>query len=281
MVESHTAIRTLIPEADSYGVAILVVLGLGSSALAADLRARWFGGTRVKIFHVYAAVLAFTGLWGLLVLETSRLLGTSALAWGLSLPVGLAAAAVARWGDRAILRFLKRRSLLRHRRHDRSRPAVASAGRSGPRPTRVTSVPFAGQPAQRRELSQHRVGQRFERAFTQHDAGVWPFVFAAALEEVVYRGFLVGVCFLLPGTALIALALAGTVVAFALTHVWFGWEHVAAKGPLGAATLVAALVLGTVLPAVVAHVAFNVGVWRDTRAAFPVPASPRRLTPSA
>jgi hypothetical protein len=281
MVESHTAIRTLIPEAGSYGIAILVVLGLGSSALAADLRARWFVGTRVRIFHVYSAVLAFTSLWGLLVLDTSRLLGTSVLAWGLALPVGLAAGAIAKWSDRAILRSISRRSVLRRRRGYQGRTTAASTARSGPRPSRATSVPFAGQPATRRELSLHRVGQRFERAFTLHDAGVWPYVVAAALEEVVYRGFLVGVCFLLPGTVLIAFALAGTVVAFALTHIWFGWEHVAAKLPLGAATLVAALVLGTALPAIVAHVVFNVGVWKDARAAFPVPASPRRLTPSA
>jgi hypothetical protein len=86
-----------------------------------------------------------------------------------------------------------------------------------------------------------------------------------ALEELDYRGALVGACFLVPSTALRTAALAASVAAFALSHIWFGWPHVAAKVPLGVLTMAAALVAGSVVPAVVAHVVFNVAVARALR----------------
>jgi len=88
-------------------------------------------------------------------------------------------------------------------------------------------------------------------------------VTAAVLEEGFFRGVLLRTA-LLPQSLVVATALVCfTVVAFSVAHVFFGWEHVLAKTPLGIAAACSVLALGSLLPAVVAHVWFNVSVWRD------------------
>jgi membrane protease YdiL (CAAX protease family) len=91
---------------------------------------------------------------------------------------------------------------------------------------------------------------------------------AAVLEELVYRGLLVSVCYLPAGIGWNALLLLVMMTVFALSHIWFGWAHVLAKLPLSATTMVTVLALGTVLPAIVAHVFFNYRIWRETRSRF-------------
>ena len=90
----------------------------------------------------------------------------------------------------------------------------------------------------------------------------------AVLEELIYRGFLVRSAFLLPALPLAAGAIVGIVLIFALAHLQFGWEHVMAKLPLSALAMVAVVLLGTVLPAVVAHVLFNVKLAREAAERF-------------
>jgi membrane protease YdiL (CAAX protease family) len=82
------------------------------------------------------------------------------------------------------------------------------------------------------------------------------------LEEIVYRGLLVQVCFLLPGAWWRGLALAATILFFCLSHLQFGWSQVAAKAPLALVAMAAALSTGSVLSAVAVHVVFNVEIWR-------------------
>jgi len=88
-------------------------------------------------------------------------------------------------------------------------------------------------------------------------------ILIGALEEIIFRGFLVESCFLIPQSVLRAAALAGTVALFAAGHVQFGWTQVFAKLPLGALALVSVLLLKTVLPAIVIHTMFNWIAWRD------------------
>jgi membrane protease YdiL (CAAX protease family) len=112
-------------------------------------------------------------------------------------------------------------------------------------------------------------GQRAAAGRDQLDPRQFPLgtvLAVAAAEEAFYRGVLLRAALLPAGWVGPALAVA-TVVAFALGHVTFGWPHVLAKAPLGVGAAVATVVLGSVLPALVAHVWFNLSVWRDLRAA--------------
>jgi hypothetical protein len=260
MAAWDTSVRTLIPEAGTYGVAILVVYGLSSFSLASEIWMRWMVGRGVSILYVYAAALAGCVAWGLVVLEPDPVTSASPIACALSMPIGLAIGHLAGRCDRAVIRHVNRRTIrhpVDHRQGSRRPPRVTG------RPVRAVPVSISGSLAQRRSAGLHRV--RPPRPEDQVP-GRGEVVAVAALEELVYRGVLVSACFLLPGSMYVALALAGLIVAFALPHVWFGWAHVLAKLPLSALTMAAALSLSTVLPAVIGHIVFNIRVRQDMRA---------------
>lgn len=215
---------------------------------------------RVSVLYAYAAALALCVGWGLLVLRPN-LLDVSAVALALSVPVGLAIGVLAGRCDRAIIRRANRRTV--RRRATRGGSGERRAGGPGPRRVRTTAVQVGGQSLdKRRSLGLHRIRQPTPE---EREIGLGEVVSVGALEELVYRGVLVSACFLLPGSGYVALALVGLVVAFALPHVWFGWTHVAAKLPLSALAMGSVLALGTVVPAVVAHVLFNVRVRQELR----------------
>jgi hypothetical protein len=58
------------------------------------------------------------------------------------------------------------------------------------------------------------------------------------------------------------ISVAATAVLFALVHIPFGLVEVFSKLPLSILALATVLMLGTVVPAMLAHVLFNVWMWR-------------------
>jgi Type II CAAX prenyl endopeptidase Rce1-like len=256
--------HTLIPEADSYGIVILVVYSVSSSSLAVHIiNSRWLAGKRNSFWTVRNWVMAFTVAWGFVLFPAGQIFGNSPSAWVLSIPFGIVAGWVAGWADRAIIR---RTSRWQQISANRSGPKGSSTTRlthnAVPRNLRPSLIPTAGQAARRRDIGLHEGRQSFRLSATELQFGFWSIAIASVLEELIYRGFLVQVCFLLPNRFLIAVALAGTLIVFALSHIQFGWSHVLAKFPLGALALISVLYFGTVLPAVAAHVVFNIGVWK-------------------
>jgi hypothetical protein len=264
-------VHTLIPEADSYGIAILVVYSLSAGSLAVHIHSRLLAGKRSSFWTVYNCILAFTVAWGFLLFQPGQILGNSLTAWILSIPTGIVAGWMAGWAERAIIRGISRRQLVLANRSDPngSSNTVWRARRT--RLDHVRSAPTtAGRGAKRRDIGLHKGPQSFQLSPAELQFGFWPIMVASVLEELVYRGFLVQVCFLLPNRFLIVMALAGTLLVFALSHIQFGWLHVLAMSPLSALALVAVLSFGTVLPAVVAHIIFNIRVWKRSKQAADV-----------
>ncbi|MBV9786969.1 MAG: CPBP family intramembrane metalloprotease [Chloroflexi bacterium] len=264
MEELLIVIHTLTHEMRAYELAILVVLSLCSFSLAAEMHGRWLAVRGIKIQAVYCGVLSFVCLWALLVIHPRQILGGSGLALALSVPAGLVLGAVAGRIDRAVIRHSNRQHLRQTYKATLSRQADLRARRPT-QPLRPRVTPAVALVDGRRTLGLQRIQQNAWQPQSGHEFGLWGVITVAVLEELIYRGFLVAVCFLLPGPLLIGLALAGTVAVFALSHIWFGWVHVVAKLPLGIVALLAVLTLGTVLPAVIGHVFFNVKVWHDVR----------------
>jgi hypothetical protein len=99
--------------------------------------------------------------------------------------------------------------------------------------------------------------------FSEHGFRCWSLIVAASLEELVYRGWLIEACRLLPERGLREGAMVLSVVAFAFLHLDFGWAHVLAKGTLGSIALLGVLTTGSVVTAMVVHVWFNVWAWND------------------
>lgn len=244
----------LIPEAASYGIAILVLYSLASFSLAAQIHARWLAPKRVSFILTHCLVMAGIVAWGLLIFEPSVIFGRSPTVWALSVPLGVVAGAVSLWGDRLIvLRLLRREAL-------RAGPRFSAVATESPRQRR--DVPEAGPPTRRKTIGVPRLQQELRPA-DERRFGFMPLVLAAALEELVYRGLLVQTCFLLPNRFWVAVGLAATTMFFSLSHLPFGWPQVFAKFPLGVCTTALAVALGSVTPAIVAHLVFNIKIWKD------------------
>jgi len=233
----------------AYAIAILAVYGLSSFSLAFDLQRR-LGNRRLSVFHVHCAILLLTAVWGAATLGGGGLLPGSSWRWLAALPLGVVAGEAALRCDRSVVRFAARRFGRGPRR-----PGVPHPARIGT-PTIVAAQ--LGSRGARRTVGAHRLAadSRLGRDSAAMSKGLVTAI--AVLEELVFRGFLFLACLRLSGLGAPA-AVVALVGAFALTHVWFGWIQVAAKLPLGALATLCALFAG-VLPAVLAHVVFNLRV---------------------
>jgi CAAX prenyl protease-like protein len=249
--------HTLIPEAYSYGIAILILYSLGSFSLAAQIHARWLGPKRVGLMVIYCAVMAFAVIWGLLIFDPGQIFGGSTTVWIVSIPIGLVAGLLAVWSDQAIVRRLSRRVPLLRTPRLNSEDARLDAARV------EANLRYLGDVPETRLTSGKSVGSPRLQSPESRRFGLLSVVLAAVLEEIVYRGLLVQVCLLIPNGMWAGLGLAATVVFFSLSHLPFGWPQVAAKSPLGLLALSAALGVGSVLPAIATHLVFNIKIWRN------------------
>ncbi|MGH8905167.1 MAG: CPBP family intramembrane glutamic endopeptidase [Egibacteraceae bacterium] len=128
------------------------------------------------------------------------------------------------------------------------------------------NITRAGEGRNRRKLAPQRLAEGWEDwRLTVSDStpGLFGLASGGALEELSYRGFIAQICLQAPSVLLRAAALVATTAVFALSHVWFGWAHVAGKAALGIIALGLALSFQSVVPAMVAHVIFNTLAWRD------------------
>jgi membrane protease YdiL (CAAX protease family) len=248
---------------DAYRLAILVVFCLASHSLATHVHSRWLGRRGISYDAVYVSVMMLTASWGFTLFSPSRLFNLDPQVLAVSLLAGPFLGLAASISDRAIVRHCVRRRLMNlaapvprtgQRRHTRRGYRVAS----------VTRVAVAGELARKRTLGLPADPLAMWQRNTEQHFKALPLVLLAAFEELLYRGFLIHVCLMLH-TSLAILAVTGTVVAFALSHIVFGWPHVLAKFPLGLLTTISALTFSTVLAAIVAHVVFNLIMWDSWR----------------
>ncbi|HVE77688.1 MAG TPA: CPBP family intramembrane glutamic endopeptidase [Gemmatimonadaceae bacterium] len=244
----------LTPEAELYATAVVAVYSLSCASLAGYLHARRPGARPATFLPIYVTVMGLAAGLAVVVLELPSVTRASWTTLGLSLPVGVAAGALAGWAGSALKRLGRRWSQRSsratwegHRSPGPMSPAGYGLTSLGAPPAVTTVMPDrympGGAPVSRRRV-----------------LGLW--LLAGTLEEVLFRGVLVELISRLPVAALIGPCLVASVAAFALSHVALGWPEVLDKLPLGAITLAIALLTQSVAPAVVAHVFFNVRVWQ-------------------
>ncbi len=241
-------------------LAAVVVLGCAGVTLAAHLHTRWPALRRVPMLglHLAAGLVVVAG--GVALTGVDVLVPTSVDVWRLTAGVvvgplfGIAVVRADRritawWGARSGHAVRDARAL--GLRSAKARPAGVAVSTTAAR-TRRTGL----------------IEARNDFAPTSADLRVrlWLLVSVAVVEELVFRGVLVSLALRAPGPVLVVAGVLGAQLAFAVSHVFFGWGQVLAKLPLAAACAAAVLLTGTVLPAVVAHVLFNVSVWRYHRA---------------
>jgi hypothetical protein len=240
---------TPTPEVQTYATAAVAVLSVSCAALAGHLH-RLLGGGAGSFLPLYSGLMVAVTVGALLVLHLPTITEQDWTAAALTAPVGLAAAGVAIAGEA----FVRRRTVGSRRAAIR-RPWTHAPGR-------------AANPASL--VRPDRAGGDSRTTLMLLLAAV------AALEELLFRGVVVDLARAIPWTPVAIAALLASLVAFAASHVALGWAEMLAKLPLGAAALGAVLLLGSVAPAIVAHVLFNLRAWA---AAAPAPRRPD--TPAA
>ena len=243
----------------AYILSASVVLGAGAFALAADLYARRSRVRRLPILDVYSMVLGVSVFLGLAALGRGVLVTT--WSWWLliaAIPIGAVVGHLARQVDRRIVRAAARSKVRWFARP--SRPQAPTAMRTA-RFTATKSPLLLGGSNRR---PPHR-GADVSGAVDPREFPLRTVITVAIAEELFFRGVLLQAA-LLAGWWAGPLLVVGTVLLFSLGHLAFGWAHVIAKAPLGALTASAVLLLGSIVPALVAHVWFNLSVWRDIRA---------------
>lgn len=253
---------TLIPELDPYLLAILVSYCLCSFSLASWLHARWLSATQFDFYAVYAAVLALTVSAGFLLLGGAWVGTASAFGLILAWPLGAALGLLAERLDRGIVR-----RLARGEGAQRSRPRVVDAQSR----TRIVSQVSPLTRATSRGL---RTAKSHRLAPENLKPSLSLMLIIAALEELIFRGLLLGLATLSPNLWIYGACVLGTLAVFACSHIQFGWPHVFGKAPLGALCLLATLISGNVLTAVVAHVFFNLRAFWALRSQPVISATP-------
>jgi membrane protease YdiL (CAAX protease family) len=235
-------ILTLTPEAHAYAVAAVVAYTLGAAWLAGAVQARLLPASPAAFLPLYVAFAGGVAACAVAVFDLPSVTDQSSLQLSLALPIGAAAGAVAVRAESAVGRAWRRRS---------RRPAA-------PRRTAGVGLPPPWAPAGARILG---------GGSSARPSVVLALLLAAAVvEEVLFRGVLVELSLALASPPLVVLALAGGALGFALVHAPLGLREVLMKLPLGLTALGAALALGSVAPAVVAHAVFNVHAWHAAQA---------------
>ena len=244
-----------MPEATSYGIAILVLNGLGASSLAAFFYRRWVANLGIPYSRLYLVAMLLVVLWGGLIFGLAPL-GGSPASWLISIPLGIMGGVAAAKADRAIRRLTYWRGSA-PKRFEPSRTRVPQ------NPKRVGSI------TGRKHTTSASNDREFHHGSEGYGFSLWSLVALAALEEVFYRGWLLEVCRLLPSTTLGWAAIVATVLVFSLIHLPFGWPDVIGKVPLGILALIGVQLTGSVAAAIVTHIYFNVQFWWEQRISRP------------
>lgn len=233
-------LRILTPEYDSTGISGLILLCASSSTLAsyANLRLARFA---LDYDATYTFTLVIVILYGFLIgapILTFRIEG--GLLWLLTwLAVGLIAGFLAFYADRRIVAFI--------------------------RPYWTSNVVMAASTARMAALGASGISPASRHSERRVPTRLLLLLASAGLEELAFRGFMLQLFLLVrPPVAEAALVIA-IIPIFALTHLWFGWTQVVAKLPLGTLTLGVALYSGSLMPAILTHLTFNLLIWRRER----------------
>jgi membrane protease YdiL (CAAX protease family) len=250
--------RILTLESDVYALAIAIVFCLGIYSLSTLVQDRWLGRwRRFDFWSVHVGTSIVVVLWCSFILDVAGLFHTTLYNALLSVPTGIGLGWAAIRIDRTIVRDIARRDLRKRTRDKRARGLMLG---------RVRAIGLgADLPSARQVPGSSNMRSSASRPLSNSKAlsTLWVLILIGAFEEIIFRGFLVEVCFMIPQPAVRALALAGTVVVFGVGHVQFGWTQVFAKVPLGVLAMASVLLLQTVIPAILIHTLFNWRAWRS------------------
>lgn len=233
-------------------------------ALASHLHGRWIEARApyVPTLAVFFALLGCLVALGLAVLGPRMVTGHPWWEAAVAVPAGWLMATATWRCDRWVMGKLAAGRLPRAA----GRPRTAPRTERSVRPVGIGAGLGDVARASRTAPTTNRWG-REERSRETRVGLPW-LVTGAVLEELVYRGVYTRFAVAEVAWPLGVLLLTGATLAFALSHLPFGWPHALAKLPLSLMALAVTLATGGVLTAVIGHTWFNVRVHRHYRSVY-------------
>lgn len=238
---------TLTPELQLYILAILMTGCLGSSNLASHIYSRYFAQIKLSPLVIQAIVKGIICVALALMLPLFELFQTT-FAWQLlSILIGLILGRVAAAIELSINRYA----------HYHCDKLISRSGQENYRHSQVGPSCTMHSLAPKYKESQKTHLRKLHEHYAVHENvhqnfSLLTILAIAIFEEIIFRGYLVQCCYLLPGI-LSKFTLLLTVIIFGISHASFGLYQIIAKTILGSLCLVAVLMCHTVLPALIIH----------------------------
>jgi Type II CAAX prenyl endopeptidase Rce1-like len=260
-------ILTPILRRDPYILATMFLLGISSTSIAAYATTRWLKSVRFNYYFVYALLLSALSLAGRLLFNPSLfpLLGRNVSLQVLAICI---AAAVG-----AFLSHLTERVVRGRRPSAQIRHGVSVRRAYGDTPSSlIKSRGFQVEEKRRATVTGNSdLDQKLKAKIKIQGLQLTPLLVIGIGEEVLYRGVLGDIAWdqnsVFWRSALLAIA----IIAFSLSHIWFGIREVIYKLPLSIVAFTVTIVTMSLLPAIIMHVTYNAVIWfRINRRGAPI-----------
>lgn len=250
----------LTPELKDYTLAIMLTWCLGSSNLASHIYSRYFAHRTIEPLVIQCIVKGLICLAVLGIMSIYDLFATT-IAWQLiSVPLGLLGGWFVVKMELIINRFAQRRN--NEKKFMPKGKNIYYYSRTGPGNAMMSlaSTYRFFHKTNLKKIHEHYVVYETKRTYFS----LVTIVLIAVFEEMLFRGYLVQCCYLLPGV-LCTVALISTVIVFGMSHASFGLWQVIAKIFLGGCCMATVLICHTILPALVVHGYFNYAAFQYQR----------------
>ncbi len=237
----------LIPIPDSYTFLILGLWCLGSSNLASHVYSRFFVNNTTKPLSIQCIVKALICLAGMLEIAMKSLFSTSILYQLISIPVGLGLG----WIIIKIEIMINRLAIKKINKMTLQKNQSQYCKDQGP-PRFILSLSkdknVLYEKTNLKNLHDHYVLHEKN----QHPYSLFIILALAVFEEIIFRGYLVYCCNLLP-SVFVKAGLIFTVIMFGISHASFGMSQMISKTILGGFCMVVVLIFHTLVPAFIIH----------------------------
>jgi len=249
-------ILTLIPDAKTYGIAILLMLSLGCSNIASHIHSRWFAHKRTNSILLQWIVKFFIILFGITIFPIQELFLSPLWKQLVALPIAVLLGIFALKFEFYIKRILLRRKKYAPQATMNSRYIYHQATAS--KKFGMTSSHFAGKTNLKNIHEHHAKQDASLTGFNLRDI-----ILVAIGEEIIFRGFLWQFSLLMPSLWLNYTVLIFSVILFGASHISMGKGQFLAKTILGTCCLASVLFAHSILPAIITHVIFNICAYQE------------------
>lgn len=246
-------ILTLIPEANSFGLITLILLCLSSSSIASFVHMRYLSTYNVDIVFSNTLVKFLIVIYGLLIIPLSLLFHATWFNLIISIPAGVIIGLVTVQLDRKVIRYFFRKRNFVQGYNDQPTGSDPTTVRTYSRRMNIAGNDNVNKKSQ---LMNNKL-TRFSEHNPLKDYGLVSVIGVAIFEEIIFRGFLIGLCLAIPSLLMQTITISLLVLFFAVIHVDLGWEQVLAKTILGVTTTLLRLIFGNLYAPIIAHVVLN------------------------